>query len=181
MESINELRRNGYRLQTQQRIMSDDIVSGWDELGCLLLGHDLGTWWTGTVLDIAEARRLVPGQSATTLQVAAAVLSAVCWMIRNPRRGVLLPDYLPHTEILEVAQPYLGKVVSEQLDWRPERSGGSTGRTGPRSACQFAEYFLEGQPTRPLPHLDGDASYVDRMLADGHSSEARQRAPIRAD
>src|ERR687890_251361 len=55
--------------------MADDIVSGADELGVLLLGHDLNGWWTGSQLDIKEARALVPHQNATTLQVAAAGLT----------------------------------------------------------------------------------------------------------
>jgi len=83
------------------------------------MGHDFQSWWCGTILDIDEARRLVPGQNATTLQVAASVTSAVSWMIRNPRRGVLLPDQLPHDEILEMARPYLGKVLSVPIAWTP--------------------------------------------------------------
>ena len=54
--------------------MMDEITSGIDELGVLLMGHGLTTYWTGSQLDIHEARKLVPGQNATTLQVAAAVL-----------------------------------------------------------------------------------------------------------
>jgi homospermidine synthase len=83
------------------------------------MGHDFQSWWCGTILDIDEARRLVPGQNATTLQVAGSVLSAVTWMIKNPRRGVLLPDQLPHEEILGVARPYLGKVLSIPIAWSP--------------------------------------------------------------
>lgn len=118
--SLSELRARNYNLQENWRIMNDDIVSGRDELGCLLMGHDFKAWWTGSVLDIEEARRLVPGQNATTLQVAASVLGAVNWMIRNPRRGVLLPDYLPAEEIMAVAQPYLGTLISKPLDWTPQ-------------------------------------------------------------
>ena len=53
--------------------MTDEITDGRDELGVLLLGHGLNGWWTGSQLDIHESRKLVPGQNATTLQVAAAV------------------------------------------------------------------------------------------------------------
>ncbi|MBL8094043.1 MAG: saccharopine dehydrogenase NADP-binding domain-containing protein [Anaerolineales bacterium] len=117
--SLHELRMRNYDLQPRQRIMNDEILSGKDELGVLLLGHGLNGWWTGSQLDIHEARRLVPGQSATTVQVAASVLGAVAWMIKNPSRGVCVPDDLPHRDVLAVAAPYLGPTPSLQTDWTP--------------------------------------------------------------
>jgi len=117
--SLHELKMNNYELQYDHRILNDEIISGKDELGVLLLGHDLNGWWVGSQLDIHEARKLVPGQNATTVQVAAAVLGALFWMIRNPRKGFCVPDQLPHREILEVANPYLGPVASVQTDWNP--------------------------------------------------------------
>jgi homospermidine synthase len=119
MASLHECRMTGYRLQDRQRIMADDIVSGADELGVLLLGHDLGGWWTGSQLDIKEARELVPHQNATTLQVAASVLGAIAWMLRNPDRGFCVPDDLDHAEVLEVAGPYLGPCPSMPTSWTP--------------------------------------------------------------
>lgn len=117
--SLHELRMGGYKMQPQERIMNDEITSGIDELGVLLLGHDLNGWWTGSQLDIHEARRLVPHQNATTLQVAASILGAVVWMIRNPRQGLCVPDDLDHREVLAVANPYLGPCPSLQTDWTP--------------------------------------------------------------
>ena len=117
--SLHEMKMNNYDPQPRSRIMSAEIIDGRDELGVLLLGHDLTGWWVGSQLDIHEARRLVPHQNATTLQVAAAVLGAVFWMLRNPRRGLLVPDQLPHREILEVANPYLGVCPSQRTDWTP--------------------------------------------------------------
>jgi homospermidine synthase len=117
--SLHELKMNNYQLQPRLRIMDDDIISGKDELGVLLLGHDLNGWWVGSQLDIEETRRLVPHQNATTLQVAASVLGALFWMIRNPRQGLNVPDELPHHEVLEVANPYLGPCPSVQTDWTP--------------------------------------------------------------
>ncbi|MDD4319207.1 MAG: saccharopine dehydrogenase NADP-binding domain-containing protein [Candidatus Peribacteraceae bacterium] len=120
--SLQGVRERGYKMQEKYRIMGDDIVSGVDELGCLLMGHDFKSWWTGTILSIEEARTLVPGMNATTMQVAASVLGAVFWMIKNPQKGVLVPDQLPHEEILAVASPYLGEVPSVPLDWTPQQS-----------------------------------------------------------
>lgn len=117
--SLHELHMRSYELQPHMRIMTDDIVSGADELGCLLMGHDYDSWWIGSQLTIEEARQLVPGQNATTLQVAASVLAATLWMLDNPEMGVLLPDQLPHEEILKHASPYLGPIFNEAVDWDP--------------------------------------------------------------
>ncbi len=120
--SLYELTMRNFQLQPHLRIMADEITDGMDELGVLLLGHGLNGWWTGSQLDIHEARQLVPGQNATTLQVAAAVLGGLLWMIHNPCKGILVPDELPHREILHVAAPYLGPCPSVQTDWTPLKS-----------------------------------------------------------
>lgn len=117
--SLHELKMRNFAMQEKQRIMTDEIISGMDELGVLLMGHALNGWWVGSQLDIAETRRLVPHQNATTLQVAASVLGAVAWMIRHPHEGVNVPDDLPHEEVLTVANPYLGPCPSVQTDWTP--------------------------------------------------------------
>jgi homospermidine synthase len=99
--------------------MSDEITDGIDELGVLLMGHGLNAWWTGSQLSIHETRQLVPGQNATTLQVAASVLGGLVFMIHHPNAGILVPDDLPHDEILGVAGAYLGPCPSVQTDWTP--------------------------------------------------------------
>jgi homospermidine synthase len=150
LESIAELRENGYPPPSDWRILRDEIAGGKDELGVLLMGHDLKSWWTGTVLGIDEARKLVPGQNATTLQVAASVVGAVLWMLRNPRQGVRLPDELPWTEILDFARPYLGRVVSKAIDWMPTARGTDRRRVpaSDSSNWQF-EAFAVGHPPQP--------------------------------
>lgn len=120
--SLLEMKMSGYPIPAKMRIMSDEIVSGSDELGVLLLGHDLTGWWVGSSLSIQETRRLVPHQNATTLQVAASVLGALNWMIKHPDQGVRVPDELPHREILAVASPYLGENISTQTDWTPMKN-----------------------------------------------------------
>jgi homospermidine synthase len=157
MASLHECRMTGYQLQERQRIMDDDIVSGADELGVLLLGHDLGGWWTGSQLDIKEARQLVPHQNATTMQVAASVLGAVAWMLRNPNRGLCVPDDLDHTEVLEVANPYLGPCPSMPTSWTPlarrghpfEQVNGC--RPDDEDVWQFTSFLTTGDPGRAAP------------------------------
>lgn len=117
--SLHEMRMGGYQLPARQRIMDDDISSGMDELGVLLLGHDLNGWWVGSQLAIGEARALAANQNATTVQVAASVLGAVGWVVEHPERGLCVPDDLDHRFVLEIAAPYLGPCPSVQTDWTP--------------------------------------------------------------
>lgn len=117
--SLNELRGYDYKLQPKLRIMRDEITAGSDILGALLMGHTFNSWWTGSDLSIEEARRLVPHQNATTLQVAISVVAAVLWMLDNPARGVCVPDELPHDFVLKIAKPYLGRSISVPSDWTP--------------------------------------------------------------
>lgn len=121
INSLHELKMRQYDLQNIQRIATDEIVDGSDDLGVLLMGHELNAWWTGSCLDIHTARALVPGQNATVLQVACSIIGAILWMIKNPKNGVNIPDQLPYKEILETAAPYLGNVVSRQVDWSPHK------------------------------------------------------------
>lgn len=119
LSSLWELKGRAYQMQSRLRIMSDEITKGADILGALVMGHAYNSWWCGSILDIDEARRLIPGQNATTIQVALGVVSAVKWMIENPRNGINLPDALPHDYVLELSKPYLGKFVSKAYDWTP--------------------------------------------------------------
>ena len=139
--SLHELHMRNYRMQEKLRIMGDEITEGRDELGCLLMGHDYRSWWIGSLLDIHEARRLVPHQNATTLQVACSAVAACLWMIRNPEQGVCLPDDLPHEEILRDAMPYLGPFVSKPADWGPlDNWVNAHGHGGAKRPAQSAEW-----------------------------------------
>ena len=117
--SLHELRGRNYELQPKLRIMNDEITTGSDILGALIMGHAFNSWWTGSDLSIAQSRKLVPHQNATTLQVAISVVAAAMWMIENPAQGVCSPEDLPHEFVLGVADPYLGKNLSVRSDWTP--------------------------------------------------------------
>jgi homospermidine synthase len=119
LSSLFELRGRNYELQSKLRIMTNEIVSGADILGALLMGHSYNSWWTGSALSIDDTRSLAPGQNATTLQVAAGVVAAVLWMLENPKEGIRTPEDLPHDFVLNIALPYLGDFISTPSDWTP--------------------------------------------------------------
>ena len=120
--SFVELEGNDYAYPENQRILNDEIVSGRDELGVLVMGHPYKSWWTGMQTSIEEARAVAPHQNATTVQVAASILGAVDWMLRAPREGVHVPDELPFRDVLGVATPYVGTTWSGPIDWDPVTS-----------------------------------------------------------
>jgi len=110
--SLDELAGRNGQLQPRKRVLGpDDIVSGMDELGVLLLGHARSAYWYGSRLTIEEARTLCPGNTATSLQTAAGVLAGVVWAIGHPEQGIVEPDEMPFREILDVATPYLGEMA----------------------------------------------------------------------
>lgn len=119
ISSLHELRARSYELQPKCRIMSNEITSGEDILGALLMGHKYNSWWTGSILSIEESRTLVPYQNATTMQVAIGVVAAAMWILENPNKGFCVPDDLPYDYVLKMAMPYLGRFVSEPSDWTP--------------------------------------------------------------
>jgi homospermidine synthase len=119
INSLHELEMRQFHMQEKQRIMSDEIIDGEDQLGVLLMGHDFNSWWCGSLLDIHTARALVPHQQATTMQVAISVVSAAIWMIKNPKRGFNMPDDIDHEMVLEVSMPYISPFVSKEVDWTP--------------------------------------------------------------
>jgi homospermidine synthase len=83
------------------------------------MGHPYKSWWTGSLLSIHDSRKLIPKQSATTVQVASAVYAAVAWAMANPNAGYRVPDDLPWREVLGFAEKYWGGYYSQPADWDP--------------------------------------------------------------
>ncbi len=124
MLSLHEMAGRNWRPQEEQRLIVEEIVTGVDELGVLLMGHGRGAYWYGSQLSIDEARELAPYNSATSLQVVAGVLGGMVWAIENPQAGIVEADELDHKRVLEVARPYLGPVVGAYSDWTPLQGRG---------------------------------------------------------
>ena len=117
--SVHELAGRNWVGPEKRRILMGEIYDGVDELGALLMGHPKGAYWYGSQLSVHEARKLAPFNNATSLQVAAGVMGGVVWAMENPRAGILDPDGLDFERVLEVADPYLGKLVGEYSSWTP--------------------------------------------------------------
>ncbi len=133
------------RLPCAKHILTaEEIITGGDELGLLLYGPERALWY-GSRLSIDEARRLAPGQNATTLQVTSAVLAAMVWAIENPRAGIVEADEMDHVRCLEIQRPYLGSVEAHYTDWTPlaNRLGGFQSGPDDRNPWQFSNFLLD--------------------------------------
>ncbi len=117
--SLHELAGKNGKLQPKKRLIVEDIVSGLDELGVLLLGHRKGVYWYGSRLSIDETRRIATHNNATSLQVAAAVVAGIVWALENPREGLVEADTMDFKRVLELAAPYLGETLGVWGEWSP--------------------------------------------------------------
>ncbi len=117
--SLHEMAgKNGHQ-QKRQRLIVDEVESGMDELGVLLMGHKKKSYWYGSQLTIEETRRVITHNNATSLQVAVAAFAGMLWAMGNPDRGVVEAEDLDHDFVLKISKPYLGKVVGKYSDWTP--------------------------------------------------------------
>jgi homospermidine synthase len=118
--SLHELAGKNWHLQAEKRLIVEEISAGGiDELGVLLMGHAKGAYWYGSQLSVDEARRLVPYNNATSLQVTVAVLAGLVWALENPAAGVIEPDEMDFERCMTIMRPYLGKVVGAYSNWTP--------------------------------------------------------------
>ena len=117
--SMHEIAGKNLKQQKRQRLIVDEITSGRDELGVLLMGHKKGAYGDPSQRDIHEARKLTPYNNATSIQVCAPVLSGIIWALENPDRGLVEADEMDFARNLEICMPYLGPVVGKYSDWTP--------------------------------------------------------------
>jgi homospermidine synthase len=117
--SLHEFAGKNWRLQAAKRLMMDEITTGTDELGVLLMGQLGRVYWYGSRLTIDEARRVAPHNNATSLQVTAAVLGGLVWALEHPREGIAEPEDMDFARVLEVARPYLGDIAGVYGSWTP--------------------------------------------------------------
>lgn len=120
--ALEEWVASGYAPPAQRRVLRDELTGGTDELGALFIWPG-GAWWYGSTLTLAAARALAPGNNATTLQVAAGIVGALEWLLRNPRQGVVEAEALDHRAVLATARPYLGQVGGTLTPWQPGAPG----------------------------------------------------------
>src|SRR3546814_13267653 len=83
--SLHEIAGKNWDMQPSKRLMMDEITSGMDELGVLLMGHKKGAYWYGSRLTIEESRKLVPPNNATSPPQPVAGPARLRWALQHPQ------------------------------------------------------------------------------------------------
>ncbi len=92
-----------------------EIKSGADMVGAAIYS-DYGVWWSGTILSELDVKKMgLTWSGPTTIQVAISILTALKWMIKNPKLGFITPEDVP-LKVLEECEPFLGKIICEKLN-----------------------------------------------------------------
>jgi len=127
VSSINEVRDNFGEYQDEKRLMTSDIIKGYDEVGCTLFFKNGDIYWVGSLLDIEEARLLYDNQynhiiNSTIVQVLAGYISGLFYLIesieKHHYRGLLSAEDLPIKKILQWSRPLLGPFgIIKVEDW----------------------------------------------------------------
>ncbi len=103
-------------------LLRDQLDSGFDELGALLVFPG-GAYWYGSTLRLEAARHLATNNNATTMQVAAGILGALEWMRHSPDAGGVEAESMDHDIVLRTALPFLGTLRGVLTDWQPNARG----------------------------------------------------------
>lgn len=128
-----------------EEIINVEITEGKDELGVLLFSKKL-TWWRGSLLDIEEARMLIPEQSATSIQVGISVLAATMYILDHPNEGVIHPEDMNHLEVMELIEAYLGPIKSIPVKWSPLDSSASYKKLDHKNPFRFENFIVSYHP-----------------------------------
>lgn len=132
--SLEELKDRNHHIQTNYRLLSDEIVSGRDILGLTFYLADGSVYWCGSLLSIEEARQIYSNEfnsfiNATNVPVVAGYVSGIIHMINimnqpdkynngSQFKGLMTPDDLPYMEILRYQLPLIGEFVFVESDFK---------------------------------------------------------------
>lgn len=97
-------------------LYQDQIASGTEYVGVLLLGEGFKPVWVGNRIELPylnKDKNTSYWQTPTITPVAMSALSAVCWMLRNKDKGgIYFPDELPdYKGIIKTAEKYISKTI----------------------------------------------------------------------
>jgi homospermidine synthase len=118
---------------SSKRVMTDDIVSGTDEIGILLVSSEYGSYWCGSEKSIEETRDYFDNKfndliNITTLQTAAGYYAGIMWILQFPNKGVIYPEDIDHSFVLnmtyDAVSPFTCKKVEYNIRDKPKRTVG---------------------------------------------------------
>lgn len=111
-KSLEVMRARDIDYQDADKILlTDQIHSGRDDLGVLFYMDDGSIYWTGSSLDIKDARNKISFNTATTLQVTSSIAGAITWMQEHPTQGVVEAEDLDYEQVANISLSYLGDTL----------------------------------------------------------------------
>lgn len=84
-----------------ERCVTNEVDTGYDLVGTLIVLDDGQNWFTGYRMENAVARRFFTDSNATAWYVSAGVLAAVDWIRAQPDRGVLFPEFADNAAVID--------------------------------------------------------------------------------
>ena len=85
----------------------DEIIAGGESVGIIVQGERFHSRYFGNYLDNTDLH-----ETATVRQVSASAYAAFRYMLQNTEEGVLMPEDLPHKDLLATAKKYLKEYIS---------------------------------------------------------------------
>lgn len=94
----------------------ENIASGTEYVGILLLGEKFDPVWVGNRIEpsfLYKKEKTAYWQTPTITPVSMSALSAVCWMLKNKDKGgIYFPDDIPdYRDIIKMAEKYISKTI----------------------------------------------------------------------
>jgi homospermidine synthase len=103
----------------ETRVLKDELATGIDELGVLVMSGRGESLWLGSALSIERTRALAPLNNATSLQVVSSIIGGMQWMIEHPCEGIVESDALDHAVTFERVRKFWEPIERVWTRWRP--------------------------------------------------------------
>lgn len=96
--------------QCHHVLHSDEIISGYDSVGCLVYLKNGKKFWIGSIMDNNIAKKLCREINVTCMQVGISIVACIEWMLLHPYCGVIEPEDVDTNFILSYCKDWLGEL-----------------------------------------------------------------------
>lgn len=118
---LQKIKKNKYKINYDTHIFtSQEIDSGYDSVGVLLLFKNKKAYAMHTVLDNTFAKTISPNINATMIQTACGFIIAIDHILNNPNDGVTEVLDLDHWRSFKLVRKLLGKVYCGHVPYNPQ-------------------------------------------------------------
>ena len=120
-KGLEAIQENDYKEPAKMEVFyQPDIINkdSFDSMGALLQFKDGRRWWCGTVLSNNQVMKILGRNcrsNATQLQVSAAVLAGIEWMMRHKHADTITAEEIPFNSIIERCFKYWGSFFCKEI------------------------------------------------------------------